>query len=1102
MSDIFGGNNTGGEGPSSYDIFQNESFNTAITAINNTIAGSTVNLAPLTARLDSHDLDIIDIGLQMLTKVDKTVYDAKMAEIQTYNDGVDSTFNLIYDSVGVITGEQTTQNNRLTALEGNIASGYVTHAEQYAYATSQQVINESQDTKIDDLYVRIGGPGQTVDLGPLNTRLDSLEAQDIVHTAAINTKATVAYVDFKSNLLQTNIDDKVPLDAYTADLLNTVGRLTAVESTSASNTTAINTKVNTTSFNSQIVSQGSVDSTQNSRLTAIEGTLGNFSTSANRINVTQPEQNLQSWLDADVVVTAGQNIQIGTLEAKVSILEDAVINNPTTVEISQVNGLQTNLTSLQSQITTDTNALATHKTTTGAHTAANISNTPITNLTQSQFTVQKALEAINSRVDLVQINSTGFTSYTNTLLTNWGGAANVLAIPSSMTMPNYVANDETSGTILGNRGSVLWNIDQNLSRTSNSGFKTLRLGSKFPANATALSSSDTAMQTWDFSLSNTITPGSLGSNYYRQNPWRMSYYNPYSSAVETIWSIRGPQFSGDTSGIRMIVDTNMVLTDVSNTISMRFVDMMLGINNNTITVGNNTIAIGNINTTLGNTNTTVSSHSSSIATLTTNVANLQSQVAAINPSNYVVIGSTTSLNQLTCTSNIGSSVDGVLSNGVYFDNQGRIQQRTRTILDASGNIYANRLLGGINNTNEDSLRLFDYTGHLAFSANNQSFSCSTGVLFDSLKNVNANNLNCSSLTQGSVERIDSFGRYILNDNILNADRTRVVVNTLGEINSPYINIVNNQLNGGYAFEVSSSLGKTSYIKYDGECRFGDSLIVNNGISVRGDIVRTDAGTGSFISICRNNIISNIPTLVDVNDIVLGYNNILGGSFNSPFTGQRNSVIVGAGNRTNSSRSTIIGTNNTLENTMLSSFYVLGYGWDMGHLGSQEHPADYVLLGNGLNENANNLVFVTIGGGMRLPTGSTGYSVYLTPQTVENDLYPGNNALSFTRGVSARKYKKEIEEIPTGTFKLDELNPMVYTLKDSNSREVGLIADDLMGTSWQPFVVQMNGEVESLNYSHMITGLVDVIKQQDKKINDLTLRMELMENLIRNYVKLE
>lgn len=1092
MSDIFGGNNTGGsEGPSSYDISQNQAFNDAIANVNATIAGSSVNLAPLIARLDSHDLDITDIGLQMLTKVDKTVYDAKMAENQAYFDSVDSTFNLIYDSIAPITAEQTTQNNRLTALEGNIASGYVTNADLYVYQTTQNIIDTSQDSKIDDLYARLGGSGGTVDLGPLNTRVTAIEAEQITQNQAINTKATVAYVDFKSGLLQTNIDDKVPLDAYTADLLNTIGRLSAVESTSASNTSTINGKVNTTTYNAGLISQGGVDLAQNNRLTAIEGTLGNFSTTASRINVTQPEGNLQAWLDADVVVTEGQNLDIGTLQAKVSILEDAVINNPPTIAISQVTDLQTNLTSLQNQITTDVNSLATHKTTTGAHTAVNISNTPIANLTQlGGNNVQSALTALGAKVDQITVNSTGFTSFGTTLLTNWYGAANVLAIPSNMFMPNFVSNDEISTAITGNRGSVIWNINQGLNRISNVGFKSLRLGSKFVGGSgtTAAGSSDTLRTTWDFSIASNLSADTT-ANYFRINPWRMSFYSPYG-IQNNVWSVRGPQTSTDNTTY-MVVANGMTLTDTAGSYFKTFESIVSDL-------ALHTTGISTLNINVTALTGTVNSFNSAIATNTTNISTNTTQISALNSlieTNAAALANTLNTKVVNCEA---ISMKPVINNsgdlsGLNFSitqqgpaaesteivfgvsNRGAVYQKNGFVIGSDSTIFGKQYNIGSNvviDTNANG-RFNQLTVGSNFSYNGSTWITDGGQSFlDSSRNVNGRDVRC-------VRLINNLGQTL--------------VSSSGEIISNQTITCNNNVGTNTAFSVYDIIGNlTTKIQNDGTASIGGLIHDPSTFSLG---IRGSFGYPMVIS--SNNSIDNNGTTSE--DIVLGKNNQLLGGLTG-FLGQKRRVVVGYNNKMTETRSVVCGSNNSFDEFKDGrTVCILGNNWFSSDIWANDaqvaQQGHYILLGQG-SDLTNAACFVTIGNGLRIPTSSSGFPLYArAPDSGVTTIPTAQHSVTLTKGASARKYKKDINLIPTGTFTIDDMpEPVVYRLKETNDLETGVIADDVKGP-WEGFVYKINGEPEAYDYARSVVGLYDIIRQQDQRIKNL-------ENMMREFLKLE
>lgn len=1108
MSDIFGGNATGSDGPSAYDIAQNQAFNDAIVNINNTIAGSSVNLSPIYGRLDGLDASQLAQDAVTATKLPITTFNTFSADLDTYKTGVDDTLTQYFNAFQGITTEQGVQNGRLTALENNVASGYVTQADLYVYQTTQNIIDSSQDSKLDDLYNRLGNPnGNTVDLGPLTTRVTAIEAEQITQNQAINTKATTAYVDFKSNLLQTNIDDKVPIDTYAGDLLSVTDRLSAVESVNATQTTNINAKLNTTSFNNFLVTQGGVDGLQNNRLTAIEGTLGNFSTTASRITVTQPEHNLQAWLDADVVVTEGQNLDIGTLQAKVSILEDAVINNPPTVAISQVTGLQTNLTSLQSQITTDVNALDTHKTTSAAHTAANISNTPIANLTQlGGVNVQTALTALGAKVDQITVNSTGFTSFGTTLLTNWYGAANTLAIPSNMFMPNFVSNDEISTAVTGNRGSVLWGINQNLARTSNVGFKSLRLGSKFVGGATAAGSSDTARTTWDFSIASNLGTAT-DANYFRINPWRISFYSPYG-IQNNVWSVRGPQTSTDNTTY-MVVANGMTLTDTAGSYFKTFESIVSDL-------ALHTTGISTLNTNVAGLTGTVNSFQTSITNNTNSINILSSQLASLDSStnsrfnalSTSVVTSTVSTNEFNTRAinmrpminisndligtNFSISQDGpaaTTSTPVFsISNEGGVLINGNYCITKERTIFATQYVIG-NSTVIDSNKnaLFNQLTLPGMVYNGNTWIANGNIGFlDNNRNVNGANVAFQQLLNSSGQAI---------------------ITTAGEIISRQTITCNNAPADNIAFSVYDNNGSlTSYIKNGGTSFIGPLYCNADTRSIE---VRDSVGFTMAIS-SNNSIANNDPGSCDV---VLGKNNTLSGSLTA-FLGQKTRTVVGYNNIISETRSAVIGSNNNFtESVNGRTVCILGNNWFSSDIWANDtqtaQQGHYILLGQG-SDLTNASCFVTIGNGIRMPTSSSGFPLYARAPTSGIAVIPtAQHSVTLTKGASARKYKKDINLIPSGTFTIDDMpNPVVYRLKETNDLETGVIADDVKGP-WEGFVYKINGEPEAYDYARSVVGLYDIIRQlghnaleKDEKISALELRVQNLENMMRELLKLE
>jgi hypothetical protein len=100
--------------------------------------------------------------------------------------------------------------------------------------------------------------------------------------------------------------------------------------------------------------------------------------------------------------------------------------------------------------------------------------------------------------------------------------------------------------------------------------------------------------------------------------------------------------------------------------------------------------------------------------------------------------------------------------------------------------------------------------------------------------------------------------------------------------------------------------------------------------------------------------------------------------------------------------------------------------------------------------------------------------------------------------SDKRLKENIEPINDALSKVKQLNGVTYTrndLEDKEQRYIGLLAQDV--TEVFPEAVKENEDgILSLNYSGLIGGLVEAIKELDNKNQALEARLAKLEELIK------
>ena len=114
-----------------------------------------------------------------------------------------------------------------------------------------------------------------------------------------------------------------------------------------------------------------------------------------------------------------------------------------------------------------------------------------------------------------------------------------------------------------------------------------------------------------------------------------------------------------------------------------------------------------------------------------------------------------------------------------------------------------------------------------------------------------------------------------------------------------------------------------------------------------------------------------------------------------------------------------------------------------------------------------------GGSGRIYVSSTGATSFTSTVT----------ALSFIE-TSTREKKDNIQSYSTDINKFKQLKPVSYTWKDTGKSDVGLIAEEV-DQLFPEFVSKTDeGEVTGINYGKLTTILINIVKQQQERIEKL------------------
>jgi len=222
------------------------------------------------------------------------------------------------------------------------------------------------------------------------------------------------------------------------------------------------------------------------------------------------------------------------------------------------------------------------------------------------------------------------------------------------------------------------------------------------------------------------------------------------------------------------------------------------------------------------------------------------------------------------------------------------------------------------------------------------------------------------------------------------------------------------------------------------------------------------------------------------------NNITSGSFaasgDGPFTGSFSSSRVSklSGSFTGSSTGSFIGSGAGLIGVVTSSFAI---------------TASHALNGSGGSGTGFPLTGSAPISGTLLVTGSNAPAIRVSGSTTltgslqvsgSTSLTGSLNATSVTE-TSALRYKENIETLKSADV-IYNLRPVTFDWKDTGHRDYGLIAEEV--NEHLPELVQKSdttGEVEGIKYTKLTSLLIKTVQKQQEQIDDLTNRINSLEN---------
>ncbi|MEW6557004.1 MAG: tail fiber domain-containing protein [Elusimicrobiota bacterium] len=91
--------------------------------------------------------------------------------------------------------------------------------------------------------------------------------------------------------------------------------------------------------------------------------------------------------------------------------------------------------------------------------------------------------------------------------------------------------------------------------------------------------------------------------------------------------------------------------------------------------------------------------------------------------------------------------------------------------------------------------------------------------------------------------------------------------------------------------------------------------------------------------------------------------------------------------------------------------------------------------------------------------------------------------------SSKRWKTNIKPISAALDKINQLQGVSFDWKETQKHDIGLIAEDVGKIIPEVVDYEENGkDAKSLNYDHLVAVLVEAVKEQQKKIEELESRL--------------
>lgn len=99
--------------------------------------------------------------------------------------------------------------------------------------------------------------------------------------------------------------------------------------------------------------------------------------------------------------------------------------------------------------------------------------------------------------------------------------------------------------------------------------------------------------------------------------------------------------------------------------------------------------------------------------------------------------------------------------------------------------------------------------------------------------------------------------------------------------------------------------------------------------------------------------------------------------------------------------------------------------------------------------------------------------------------------------SSAKYKKNIQPFKDDFYKIFNVKPKSFISKESNTPDIGYIAEEFEKAGLKDLIIYRNGQPESIKYDKMPLYLIEIVKDQQERIEELERKVDANKNLNSN-----